>query len=109
MGVLAVVSLVLVLGMGESFRTVSLAQQRSAATGLLSAADAEIQATPPSELATLAPPAATTVNGIDYCTSFSSSTGGTGAPLLYTFVITVTWPTCQGSSSLTGAVQAGGT
>lgn len=110
MGVLAVIGMVVVLGVGASLRVVAGSQQRSAATGLLSAADAQIQGASASSLATLQPsPATTTVDGIVYCTTYASSTSGTGAVPAYTFTITVTWPGCSGTSTLSRTVLAGGT
>lgn len=109
MGVLAVIGLVVVLGTGASLRVVAGAQQRSVATGLLSAADAEIQGASAGALASLSPPPASTVNGISYCTTWSSSTDTTGSVPAYTFTITVTWPGCGGVSSLSRTTIAGGT
>lgn len=109
MGVIAIIALVLVLGMGESFRAVASARQRSVATGLLSAADSQLQALPPGQLSTATPPSPVAVNAITYCTSWSSSASGQSPAVLYTFAITVTWPGCSGGTSVTSDVQVGGT
>ncbi len=109
MGVFAVVGLAVVLGTGTSLRVVAENAQRSAATGLLSAADAQIQGAAASSLPGLAPdPPTTTINGVVYCTAYSSTTSGTGALPTYTFTITVTWPGCSGGTSLSRTVLAGG-
>lgn len=110
MGVLAVIGLVVVLGVGASFTVVASSRQRAVATGLLSAADAQIQGASASALSTLAPsPGTTTVDGITYCTTYSSSTSGTGTLPTYTFTVTVAWPGCGGASSVSRTVLAGGT
>jgi hypothetical protein len=110
MGVLAVIGTVVVLGVGASLRVVAGAQQRSVATGLLSAADAQIQGASAGSLASLQPsPPTTTVDGIVYCTTYASSTSGTGSLPTYTFTITVAWPGCSGTSTLSRTVLAGGT
>ena len=108
MGVVAVISVVLVLALGESFRASALSRERSVAVGLLSAADSQVQALPAGSLGAVQG-TSTTVNGISYCTSYSPTTSQVGAVTLYTFAISVTWPGCSGASSVTGTVQAGGT
>jgi type II secretory pathway pseudopilin PulG len=108
MGVLALVGVVLAYGMTESFQAAALARQRSVASGLLSAADAAIQAAPAGGLGALASSTTTSVDGVAYCTSLTSTTNGQTPPL-YTFTITVTWPGCGGAFSLQGTAQAGGT
>lgn len=108
MGIVAVISLVLVLALGESFRASALSRERSVAIGLLSAADSQVQALPAGSLGAVQG-SSTTVNGISYCTSYAPTTTAEGAVTLYTFAITVTWPGCSGGSSVTGTVQAGGT
>lgn len=110
MGVVAVIGMVLMLGMGESLAATTMARQRAVATGLLSAADAQIQAAPATALGTLQPDAPTTVvDGVAFCTSYASSaSGGGSASTLYAFTVTVTWPGCGGPSSVVGTVDAGG-